>query len=91
MPVAVFAQGTVEPAEAAPHSDMQPVVTAPAPDQRSPLRLAVEAAHRQHEASGAAQDMRLSPEQRQLLREQIRRAALHANGDWPGDAPPDRR
>jgi hypothetical protein len=94
-PAAVWAQAAGESSAMGLHDD-EPHASAvatpppsseplsPAVEMRSPLWMAVDAVHRQRDAGSAPSDRRLSAEQRQQLREQIRRASGRSDLRAPG-------
>ena len=79
-PAFALAQGgeSLEPDQRTPS---QAGATASAAEQRSALWMAVDAVHRQRDAAAPAPDRRLTAEQRQQLREQLRRAWPRPEGE----------
>ena len=70
MPALAWAQPVSEPAEAEAAGPTERVLV------RSPLWKAVEAHYRQRDVANPAVDRRLTAEQRQELRDQVRRASV---------------
>ena len=79
-PAFASAQASGESSEMGPGVSQQSGALDAVPG-RSALWQAVEATHRQRGDGAAAQDRRLSAEQRQQLREQIRRASMPSGAE----------
>lgn len=90
MPAVALAQASGEAADMGPGNGASAALVAE-PAARSPLWLAIEAAHRQRDGSAPGPDRRLTPQQRQQLREQIRNAALLPEREPAGATPIDPR
>lgn len=79
LPLGAWAQASGESSEMGPGINAQ-AGGVDAMAARSPLWQSVDAMHRQRDGA-AAQDRRLSAEERQQLREQIRRASIRLDGE----------